>query len=227
MEEYICQYCGRKCKNFNSLRQHEIRCKSNPNKLDMSYIKPGHSKGHKGTNQFIKAKELGLDPPIVSKETREKFSNIWKGKHHTDIEKKKISEGIKKAIIEHPESYSSSNVNGRVKHYKYNGFILDGKWELEVAKYLDSKNIKWEKPSKGFEYEWNNSVHIYFPDFYLPEYNYYIEVKGYQRDRDLYKWKAVDKLIIIKEKEIKEIRNNIYDIFREVSSQSYTLTLTT
>lgn len=227
MEEYICQYCGRKCKNLNSLRQHEIRCKLNPNKLDMSYIKPGHSKGHKGTNQFIKAKELGLDPPIISKETREKFSNIWKGKRHTEEEKKKLSESMKKAVIKYPNSYSSSNVNGRVKHYEYNGFILDGKWELEVAKYLDSKNIKWEKPSKGFEYEWNNSVHIYFPDFYLPEYNYYIEVKGYQRDRDLYKWKVVDKLIIIKEKEIKEIRNNIYDIFREVSSQSYTLTLTT
>ena len=33
MEEYICQYCGRKCKNLNSLRQHEIRCKENPNHI--------------------------------------------------------------------------------------------------------------------------------------------------------------------------------------------------
>ena len=70
-------------------------------------------------------------------------------------------------------------------------------------------------------------MHIYFPDFYLPDFDYYIEVKGYQRDRDLYKWKVVDKLIIIKANEIKEIRNNVYDIYREVSSQSYTLTLTT
>lgn len=28
--EYICKYCGRKCKNKNALVQHEIRCKSNP-----------------------------------------------------------------------------------------------------------------------------------------------------------------------------------------------------
>ena len=227
MEEYICQYCGRKCKNLNSLRQHEIRCKENPNHIKIVSNWAAYNKIRKPTNQFIKAKELGLDPPIVSKETREKFSKIWKGKQHTEEEKKKLSESMKNAVIKYPDSYSSSNVNGRVKHYKYNGFILDGKWELEVAKYLDSKNIKWEKPKNGFEYEWNNSIHIYFPDFYLPEYNYYIEVKGYQRDRDLYKWKVVDKLIIIKEKEIKDIRNNIYDIFREVSSQSYTLTLTT
>ena len=193
----------------------------------MSYIKPGHSKGHKGTNQFIKAKELGLPKLVVSEETRKKLGKAFRGHKHSDEAKNKISKSIKNAIKNHPESYSSSNVNGRVKHYEYNGFKLDGSWELEVAKYLDSKNIKWEKPSKGFEYEWNNSVHIYFPDFYLPDFDYYIEVKGYQRDRDLYKWKVVDKLIIIKANEIKEIRNNVYDIYREVSSQSYTLTLTT
>lgn len=212
MKEYICQYCGRKCKNLNSLRQHEIRCKLNPNKIDMGYIKPGHSNGHKGTNQFIKAKELGLEKPIISEDTRYKIGNAWRGKQHTNKEKKKISEGIRKAIINNPESYSSSNVNGRVKHYEYNNVILDGKWELEVAKFLDANNIKWEKPNKGIPYNWNNSVHLYFPDFYLPEFNYYIEVKGYQRDRDISKWNAVDNLIIIKENEINEIRKNIYHL---------------
>lgn len=212
-ENFICQYCGRECKNLNSLRQHEIRCKKNPNRIDLSYIKPGHSKGHKGTNQFIKAKELGLPMPIVSQETREKIGKTWKGKHHTEESKQKISKGIRKVIKEHPESYSSTNVNGRVKHYEYNGVILDGLWELEVAKYLDKNQIVWERPKNGFEYEWNNSKHLYFPDFYLPQYNFYIEVKGYQRDRDLLKWKVVDKLIVIKQREIESIRKNVYNIF--------------
>ena len=207
-----CKYCGKECKNNNSLAQHEIRCKLNPKKIDLSYIKPGHSKGHKGTNQFIKAKELGLSQPIVSDETRIKLGNSWRGKKHSIEEKNKISIGIKKAIKEHPESYSSTNVNGRVKHYLYNGIQLDGLWELEVAKYLDNINIKWERPKIGFEYIWNNDIHIYFPDFYLPEYNYYIEVKGFQRERDLYKWKSLNNLIIIKQKEIEKIRNNQYDI---------------
>lgn len=207
-----CKYCGKECKNNNSLAQHEIRCKLNPNKIDLSYIKPGHSKGHKGTNQFIKAKELGLSQPIVSDETRIKLGNSWRGKKHSIEEKNKISIRIKKAIKEHPESYSSTNVNGRVKHYLYNGIQLDGLWELEVAKYLDNINIKWERPKIGFEYIWNNNIHIYFPDFYLPEYNYYIEVKGFQRERDLYKWKSLNNLIIIKQKEIEKIRNNQYDI---------------
>ena len=36
-----CKYCGRECKNNNSLTQHEIRCKENPN-----HIKCYGNKGH-------------------------------------------------------------------------------------------------------------------------------------------------------------------------------------
>lgn len=27
-----CQYCGKECKNTNSLKQHEVRCRENPNR---------------------------------------------------------------------------------------------------------------------------------------------------------------------------------------------------
>lgn len=130
---FICKYCGKECKNQNSLTQHELRCRQNPNRLDLSYIKPGHSKGHKGMNGYIKAKMLGLPKPQISEETRRKISNSFGGKYHTEESKKKISEGIRKAIANHPESYNSSNVNGRVKHYEYNGFIMDGNgnWKLQ------------------------------------------------------------------------------------------------
>lgn len=30
MDRKLCKYCGKICKNLNSLRQHEIRCKANP-----------------------------------------------------------------------------------------------------------------------------------------------------------------------------------------------------
>ena len=29
----VCKYCGKECKNQNSLSQHEIRCKENPNHI--------------------------------------------------------------------------------------------------------------------------------------------------------------------------------------------------
>ena len=212
-----CKYCGRECKNQNSLRNHERLCKANPNRqiLVSNFIKYNEKRkleNIKGTNQYIKAKELGLQKPTISQETREKLAKSWKGKKHTNEEKRKISEGMKRAVREHPESYSSCNVNGRVKIHIYKGIKLNGLWELEVAKYFDDKNIKWERPIKGFEYVWNNDTHIYYPDFYLPELDVYVEVKGLKRDRDEYKWKSVPNLIIITSTEIKLIRENKYNI---------------
>lgn len=211
-----CKYCNKECKNKNSLAQHEIRCNKNPNKIDMSYIKIGHSKGHKGTNQFIKAKELNLDIPIVSEETKMKIGLKSKNHKHSDLTKQKISEGIRKAIINNPQSYNSSNVNGRVKHCKYKTYTMDSSWELLVAKYLDILNIKQEKPKNFFLYNWNNSIHKYFPDFYLCDYNIYIEVKGYERERDIAKYNSINNLIIIKKKEINLINDDKYNIFNEI-----------
>lgn len=36
-DDLFCQYCGKQCKSINSLKQHEIRCGSNPNKIKNSF----------------------------------------------------------------------------------------------------------------------------------------------------------------------------------------------
>lgn len=41
--DLFCQYCKKQCKNFNSLRQHEIRCSKNP-----SHIKVVPTFGYSG-----------------------------------------------------------------------------------------------------------------------------------------------------------------------------------
>lgn len=35
----ICKYCGKECKNANSLRTHERLCKKNPNHQDSPFAK--------------------------------------------------------------------------------------------------------------------------------------------------------------------------------------------
>lgn len=210
MEDFICPFCEKVCKNKNSVVQHQIRCKSNPNAIKVT---PSYGmRGKTGSNQFIKAASEGRSI-TVSDETRKKISDASKLQEWCDERRKKHSESMRQAVMNHPESYSASNVSGRVKNIEYNGRILKGNWELIVAEYLDSINIRWDNSIEPFPYNWNDSVHLYFPDFYLLDYDVYIEVKGYQVDRDLFKWKAVPNLIVLKDEEIKMIRNGDFDIY--------------
>ena len=66
------------------------------------------------------------------------------------------------------------------------------------------------RPTKGFKYEWNGA-RTYYPDFYIESKNLYVEVNGYETDRDRSKWlQFPEKLCIIKEKEIKQIREGCF-----------------
>lgn len=61
-ETYTCKYCGRKCKNLNSLRQHEIRCKENPNKIEC-YGNKGNMPKH--INRYLKSKVIMRNGDIL------------------------------------------------------------------------------------------------------------------------------------------------------------------
>lgn len=119
---------------------------------------------------------------------------------------------MQKAVRLHPDSYSSSNVNGRVKKVEYKGVLLDSQWEVDLAIWLDQNGIIWERPNKGFEYDYKGKKHIYYPDFYLPQLNIYVEVKGYKREKDEYKWKSLNNLIVVKRKEIEDIHLNKFNL---------------
>lgn len=98
----ICKYCGKECKNNNSLHNHERLCKQNPNHQESNFIKYNNDKSVKHSNRFIKAKEEGRKI-IVSEETRNKLSKSFKGKHYSKETKNKISNSIKKYFEEHPD----------------------------------------------------------------------------------------------------------------------------
>lgn len=220
-DTFICQYCGRICKNANSLRNHERLCKENPNRPEtnsganfVAYnqkLKLGLVK-RKPSNQYIKSKELGLSKPEISDETRKKIGNGWRGKKHTPEQLQKLSNTMQKVVRENPDKYSLSQIHQRTKHYIYNGVRIDGTWELLFAQYLDTHNIQWEKTPNHFDYFWEGKMHCYYPDFYLPEYDVYIEIKGYETEKDLEKYKVVNNLIVLHQKEIKEIENNRFNI---------------
>ena len=72
---------------------------------------------------------------------------------------------------------------------------MDSTWEVECAKRLDELGVKWKRdPTTTLEYRDRQlKLRNYIPDFYLPEYDVYIEVKGYWTDGA--KWKMKDIMV--------------------------------
>ena len=89
--------------------------------------------------------------------------------------------------------YSFSKVRTYKYASKYAGEVsLMGTWELKFAMYLDDHNIEWKRPKDKFYYEYGklkSGFGYYIPDFYIVNGEYYIEIKGYETDRDRAKWK--------------------------------------
>ncbi len=76
------------------------------------------------------------------------------------------------------------------RHYRKNfkhstpfqGSLDMFRWEHLLAEYYDSNNILYYYENKYFELILNDKPTTYTPDFYLPNTDEYIEVKGYWRD---------------------------------------------
>ena len=62
------------------------------------------------------------------------------------------------------------------KGERYNDMWFDSKWEVKVAQSLDEHGIKWSRPRNGFV--WTDSGRKYYPDFYLPEFDVYLDPKN-------------------------------------------------
>jgi len=133
-----------------------------------------------------------------------KMSNERKGKTRSKEIRHNISEGTKKKMwdptirnrfleanknrdtsftktIEWKHKIALSRMNN-IKNGKfvYNGIKFRSNWEIIFAKGLDKHNIKWKYEPKIFELK--DGSH-YLPDFYLPEHDKWIEIKGYMYDQ--------------------------------------------
>ena len=63
---------------------------------------------------------------------------------------------------------------------EYKGIWLDSSWELALAKRLDFLSINWIRPGPIPWIDEAGVTHNYFGDFYLPDYNLYLDPKNPQ-----------------------------------------------
>lgn len=206
-----CQYCGKECKSINSLKQHECRCKKNPNKMDLSYIKGNHSehiKGYKWVTNDIEQKLVNNNDLIIylnkgwhlgmSIKFKETISKSLKGKSSGKastpekelLRRQKISNSMKGN-----KNWMFNKHHGNAKQGWYYGIHCDSTWELAFLVYYKEHNLYIDRCNEKFEYIWNNEKHIYIPDFITNEG--IIEVKGRKTKQSLEKEKQFPNIKVI------------------------------
>ena len=97
-----------------------------------------------------------------------------------------------------PVYYFNKNENKEV--------LLESSWEVELAKWLDNTNIKWIRPKFIKWYDSTGKTRRYFPDFFLPEYNLYLDPKNpYCMSKDKEKMQCISSVVDIIYGDIKEV----------------------
>lgn len=224
---YICKYCGKQCKNKNSLVHHEKLCKENPDRIIYrrdNFNNFGRIAWNKGLTKETDER-LKKQSETAKQKYKDGENKVW-----CDGLTKESDERIKKASIKIQNTIDKKikDNNWHNSHnlvYLYKDFKFDSYWEVLFVQFLDKYNILWVRNNKdSFEYTYQNSSHKYYPDFYLPDYDLYIEVKGYFSDKDINKWEQFTKNIdIYDSKDLYDLqiiesfdkRNLIPDKFRQ------------
>lgn len=92
--------------------------------------------------------------------------------------------------------------NGSRKTFRYinpstnETVTLESTWELKIAELLDSFSISWDRPDPIPWVDKEGTSRLYYPDFYLPAYDVYLDPKNpYCMSRDTDKLAYVGKII--------------------------------
>lgn len=184
---HTCKFCGDSFATGNVLGAHTITCLLNPKREEN-----------------------------IKNQLQSVLNRV--GVKQTSSAKAKQKIGIQKAIDEGRWYFHKKPGGVKEVFYIYNlkneKQFIQGSWEKVVVEFFNNKNINWERNKIGYKYIFENNEHKYFPDFYLPDYDIYIEVKGFQTKKDEAKWRDFPfTLLVIKKNEI----NNLEEWFSNIA----------
>lgn len=119
-----------------------------------------------------------------SHEQRERQSEYAKQALAGRLKANSIGVGLYKHTEETKQRLSEIACTRLAKHSKYSkntlykGSILESSYEVLCAQILDNLVVKWEKVRRGYEWDDNGKTRRYIPDFYLPEFNVFLDPKN-------------------------------------------------
>lgn len=189
-ENYICKFCGKVCKNANSLRNHERLCKENPNHQESYFkthknIRINKEPWNKGLTKETDVRINKISNLIKDGIKSGKIKLLYLGKHLSEEHKQKISNSMKQA---HKEKRAHNIGSSRWN----NEHSWPEKWFIEVLQ--NEFNM-----IENIDYETEMPFDKYSLDFAWSEKKLCIEIDGEQHERfEEYKLRDItkDKLLL-------------------------------
>ncbi len=163
------------------MRSHSTLCAANPNKKLSGFAKiAGRRAWNAGASVATSVKVAKQAASLKAANARGEVEHV-----RTQHQRQHLSEIAKQNGLGGYRPHPNKGVF-------YHGVWFDSKWEERVAKSLDSNSVKWERPSIGFV--WNDMGQKYYPDFYLPEFDVYLDPKNaYLQKKDALKIEQAQK----------------------------------
>lgn len=201
-----CKFCSKSCSAKMSNRKRtesgwkhseESRVKISDSVKEQLSTVSAEEKAHRKQNQLEnpgairqRSPDVVLCCKICLKEFVESFCN-----------RHKKTCGNKDCIVQASIGQRTYQNGSRKPVWFFNPFenkevLLESSWEVDVATFLIDADIKWIRPKF---IKWTDSTgktRRYFPDFYLPDHNLYVDPKNpYCMERDKEKMNAVGGIV--------------------------------
>lgn len=204
--QYKCPYCD-KIYSKQGICSHIILSHTEEGKVRLNRTLETLSK-LKVRKSWNKGKTKETDERILkASETYKSKKYIPWNKGKTDIFSKETLDKISSKMREIAKLRVSSKGVGRAFKGWYKNYWCDSQWELAYLIYCLDHNIPIKRCEESFEYEYEGKKHLYHPDFIINE-NQYIEIKGYESNKDKVKFQAFPKnkqLLVYKYAQMKPI----------------------
>ena len=157
----ICKHCTKEF-DKSKIANHTMWCDSNPKRQQYrdALINARASKVN-FKNQYSHGAKC-------SDETKEKLRLASTGRTHTNETKMLLKE----------HALASPHRRLKKNTVMYKNVLLDSSWELALAKRLDELNISWIRPNPLPWVDDDGIKHNYFPDFYLVDYDVFLDPKN-------------------------------------------------
>lgn len=199
-----CQICGRKFTTKEALYEHTYK-----EHIDM--IPDGMSAAQYVFNIRNK-KTFGLcvqcrtnhTPWNEDAERYDRFcGDACRTAYVIEAKKRMVNKYGKEHLLNDPEMQvkmqNSRSIAGEYQFSDGKKIPYLGSYEHDFLEFLDNimcfKSDEIIRPIDGFEYEYENKKHLYIPDYYMPNFNLFVEIKDGGDNPNMHpKIQAVDKV---------------------------------